>query len=154
MSNVYSNYKQEKWACLMYKIKYDYAAFAEDKTVKTRIDPDDPLMERFNDPRKPIEQYEAGEEYIYFNCSNFDTDFIAEEDEDIYHPLYSRGAYEYCILGMGRTFSHLHFPRRNFVITNLWEKMYAEVKEHEAALEAGVDFDHLPGMPWIGTIEK
>lgn len=88
----------------MYKIKYDYTAFTktEGKTVKTRVDPDDPLMERFNDRRTPIEQYKAGEEYIYFNGSNFDTDFIVE-DEDIKHPLYSRGAYEYCVLGIGRS---------------------------------------------------
>lgn len=117
----------------MYKIKYDYAAVAEDKTVKTRIDPDDPLMERFNDPRKPIEQYEAGEEYIYCDFSDFDTDFTPEEDEDIHRILYSRGAYEYCVLGIGRPFSH--FPRRNFKTGDLWKKMLAQENERKAALE-------------------
>lgn len=134
----------------MFKIKYDYAAFAEGKTVKTRIDPDDPLMERFNDQRTPIEQYEAGEKYIYFDASDFDTDFIVE-DEDIKRPLYSRGAYEYCILGIGRTDYPRSFARRNFVTSDLWKKMCAQENERKAALEAGVDFDHLPGMPWIGA---
>ena len=135
----------------MFKIKYDYAAFSESKTVKTRIDPDDPLMERFNDQREPFEQYEAGEKYIYCDFSNFDTDFVVE-DEDSKRPLYSRGAYEYCVLGMGRHFSYS--PRRNFETGDLWKKMLAQENERKAALEAGVDFYHLPGMPWIGPIPE
>lgn len=108
----------------MYRIKYNYAALAEGKIVKTRIDPDDPLMERFNDRRTPIEQYKAGEEYIYCDFSDFHTDFVVE-DEDIKRPLYSRGAYEYCVLGIGRSPSYC--PRCNIVTANLWKRVLEEV---------------------------
>lgn len=37
---------------------------------------------------------------------------------------------------------------------NLWAKMRAEADARFAAMDAGVNFDHLPGMPWIGEVPE
>ena len=144
----------------MIKVEIGETFHGERYPVPTRIEADDPLYSRRNDTRLPLIQYEDGEEYIYYDQTYFDRDFVLKDEDDV-HILYTREAFEYCCLGIGRASRKLTLvgldrekPVRNVVHANLWEKMRAQANERLDALEAGVDFDHLPGMPWIGPIPE
>ena len=113
-----------------------FGIFVErNKYVSTPITADDPLIDRFQDDRPPIEQYKAGEQFIKMDN----------------HQLYSHSAYTWMLERIGQD---PRFPRLNFETSELFRKMVAQENERKSALEACIDFDHLPCMPWIGSFTE